>query len=259
MTTLAERQKEFCGALMLGAPALGLVGLPMRSAAAIGGNATQESLCQPVTLGAKDHGSDAVLQWRLERLDGPSGLKAFCTARELVWATLKAQALFTLFELKNDYAVLHAELLAGTKSLETLTLNFTDVFERPSETGRQPDKRIGYAHDCLAILMRDAAPGPFPVPIPATPATITPVGVYDMPIEVILQLVAPLAESLITGLLKGVLTHAQQTGTMPAHPAGATHPLPAVPASGLTAADFVKIAEMIAAEIAKLNTPKAAA
>jgi hypothetical protein len=64
----------------------------MRSAAAIGGNATQENLCQPVTLGAKDHGSDGVLQWRAERLDGLDGLKAWCGAQGLAWDTLRAQA-----------------------------------------------------------------------------------------------------------------------------------------------------------------------
>lgn len=247
MSTLAERQAEFCSYLS--------TVLPMRSCAAIGGNGTQESLCQPVTLGPKDHGSDGVLQWRLERLTGPDGLIPYCQAHGIPWDTLKSQAFFTLHELTDPkYAVLLADLKAGTKSLETLTLNFCDAFERPSAAGRQADKRIAYAHDCLAIMMRDV-PGPFPVPVPSPSAPTTPIGDLQMPIELIIQLVAPLAESLISGLLKGALAHAQQTGTVPAIPA---HPAPA-PASGLTQADFAAIAQLIQAELAKLNAPKPAA
>lgn len=78
-----------------------------------------------------------------------------------------------------------------------------------------------------------------------------------MPIELILQLVAPLAESLVTGLLKGALTHAQQTGTLPAVP---VRPVPAAPLphSGLTPADFAAIAEMIASALAKIEHPQVA-
>jgi Phage tail lysozyme len=260
VTALADRQSEFCSALMVGSLALGLPGLPMRSAAAIGGNGTQENLCQPVTLGAKDHGSDGVLQWRLDRLDGPDGLHAWCAANGLPWDTLACQALFTLHELTQpQYAVLAADLRAGAKSLETLTLNFCDAYERPSAEGRVPDLRIKYAHDCLTILMRDAAPGPFPVPLPSPPPPqAAPIGACTMPIELILQLVAPLAESLVTGLLKGALTHAQQTGTLPIPASHPTLPIPHAPApapSGLTQADFAVIAQMIEAEFAKLSKP----
>lgn len=87
-----------------------------------------------------------------------------------------------------------------------------------------------------------------------------------MPIELILQLVAPLAESLVTGLLKGALTHAQTTGTIPAIPvyppaAGVPvyPPVAGVPATGLTQADFATIAQMIEKALAAVNQPKAAA
>lgn len=261
MTALADRQKEFCSYFM--------PSYPMRSAAAIGGNGTQENLCQPVTYGVKDAGSDGVLQWREERLNGPDGLLPWCAAQGLTWSTLKAQALFTMHELDQpQYAALKADLKAGTKSLETLTLNFCDAFERPSVTGRAADKRIAYAHDCLAILMRDVPivlqpPSGFPLP-PIVPVPMPPVSTVEdlqMPIALILQLVAPLAESLVAGLLKGVLTHAQQTGTIPVLTGGAappTHPAP-TPASGLTAADFATIAQLIEAALAKLNAPKPAA
>lgn len=248
MSTLAERQAEFCSYLS--------TVLPMRSCAAIGGNGTQESLCQPVTLGPKDHGSDGVLQWRLERLNGPDGLITWCHNQEIPWDTLRSQALFTLHELMDQkYAVLLADLKVGTKSLETLTLNFCDAFERPSAAGRRETDRIRYAHDCLAIMMRDV-PGPFPVPIPSPSAPTPPIGDLQMPIELIIQLVAPLAESLVAGLLKGALAHAQQTGTLPRVPAPG--PLPG-PSASLPPIDFAKLAQLIAAELAALNAPKPAA
>jgi len=243
---------------MVGFPSLGLAGLPMRSSAAIGGNGTQENLCQPVTTGPKDHGSDGVLQWREERLTGPDGLDPWCAAHGIPWDTLKSQAAFTLYELTQpQYVVLSADLRAGAKSLETLTLNFCDAFERPSAAGRKEMDRIRYAHDCLTILMRNSTqPGPIHPPAPV-PAPLPPIGDLQMPIELIIQLVAPLAESLISGLLKGALAHAQQTGTIPAPPAHPALPPPLV--AGLSEADFLKLAQMIAAAITALNGPKPAA
>jgi hypothetical protein len=255
MTTLAERQAEFCSYFI---PAY-----PMRSAAAIGGNATQENLCQPVTAGVKDHGSDGTLQWRLERLTGPDGLQPWCAAQQIPWDTLKSQALFTMHELEQpQYSALKGDLRLGLKSIETLTLNFCDAFERPSPAGRAADKRIAYAHDCLTILMRDApAPAgklPPPIVVSQIPSTTDPLGACQMPIELILQLVAPLAENLVSGLLKGVLTHVQTNG-LPASPAlpAAVHPASA-PATGLTASDFAAIAKLIEDAIAKLQTGKTA-
>ena len=83
--TLLDRQKEFTRALVAGAPVLGLAGLPLKSACAVTGNATQENLVKPVTEGPKDHGSDGTLQWRLDRLDGPHGLKGWSEAQGLDW------------------------------------------------------------------------------------------------------------------------------------------------------------------------------
>jgi Phage tail lysozyme len=252
MTTLAERQAEFCSYFV---PVY-----PMRSSAVIGGNGTQENMCEPVTAGVKDHGSDGVLQWRLERLNGPDGLMPWCTAQGIPWDTLKSQALFTMHELDHpQYAALKADLKAGAKSLETLTLNFCDAFERPSAAGRAADARIRYAHDCLAILVRNS--GAFPGPVASVPSPVSlPAGLpaptkdLQMPIEAILQLIAPLAESLVAGLIKGVLAQVQTSGL----PASSTHP--AVPASApaLPPIDFAALAAMIAKELAVLNAPKPA-
>lgn len=245
MSTLAERQTEFCSYFS--------AAYPVKSAAAIGGNATQENLCQPVTDGPKDHGSDGVLQWRAERLTGPDGLQPWCAAQGIPWNTLKSQALFTMHELDQpQYAALKADLKAGAKSLETLTLNFCDAFERPSAVGRKPFDRIRYAGDCLDILTV-SAPVPAQVPVPSIP-----VGDLQMPIELILQLVAPLAESLVAGLLKGVLTHVQATG-IPASPAHPAVPAAPAPAPAFPPIDFAALAAMIAKELAALQQPKAAA
>ena len=106
--TLAERQKEFADYFVV-------AGYPPVSAAAIAGNGTQENSCLPTTAGAKDHGSDGVLQWRLGRL---SKLQAMP-----YWDTLKAQAAFVILELQAkpgsqyfdmDYHALEADLRAGT-------------------------------------------------------------------------------------------------------------------------------------------------
>ncbi len=253
MTALADRQKEFCSYFM---PAY-----PMRSAAVFGGNATQENLCQPVTAGAKDHGSDGTLQWRVERLTGPDGLQPWCAAQGIPWDTLKSQALFTMHELDQpQYAALKADLHAGAKSLETLTLNFCDAFERPSAAGRVPTDRIRYAHDCLAILMRDVPVASVPAPVPAPlPIPVTTVEDLQMPIELILQIIAPIALNFASGLLKGVLTHVQTNGVTPSplHPAGVpatAPPAPAMPAIDLASLEPI-IARLIAAEIAKIGKP----
>lgn len=229
MSTLAERQAEFCGYF--------LPVYPMRSAAAFGGNGTQENLCQPVTMGAKDHGSDGALQWRAERLDGPDGLKAWCAAQGIPWDTLRSQALFTMHELDQpQYAVLKGDLRLGLKSLETLTLNFCDAFERPSGTGRKPDDRIRYAHDCLSIMMRDV-----PVPTPGVPTM--PTSIETTILEQLLRAFAPIIESAVAGLIRGLA----------AHIAGAT-----VSPSGMVTLDPAVLAKMIEAEIAKLQGGKPA-
>jgi Phage tail lysozyme len=261
MTTLAERQNEFCSYFV--------PFFPMRSCAVFGGNATQENLCQPVTTGAKDHGSDGTLQWRLERLDGPDGLKAWCAAQGVAWDTLEGQARFTMHELQHpQYAALLADLKAGFKSLETLTLNFCDAFERPSAAGRAADARIRYAHDCLAILVRNGAafPGPISTHPPISSIPVPPIGDSQMPIELglLLQLVEPLAASFFAGALKGVITHVQQ-GNVILPPTGPANSSPAgtvvvKPAAGLSATDLATIeamiGKMITAELGTLQQPK---
>lgn len=175
--SLLDRQKELVGYLLKGFPDLQLPGLPLKSACAEAGNATQENRCLPTTEGVKDHGSDGLMQWRLERL---SDMTSWCTTHFGDWKTVKAQAAFILYETKRDYAILWNELLAGDKPLETLTANISAVFERPAKSaenlgyvpgtpgmeGSSPG-RINFAYDVFKAL--DGTQIPLPIPLPAHP------------------------------------------------------------------------------------------
>lgn len=118
--------------------------LPLISACAVAGNAWQENLIRPMTLGVKDHGSDGMLQWRLSRLDALKKLPD--------WNTLPVQAGFFKTECREQYPALWDQLVTpGTRTLENLTANICDVYERPSLAGRVLDKRIGYAKRVMAL------------------------------------------------------------------------------------------------------------
>ena len=157
MTTLLDRQKEYTRHLMAGFPDLELKGMPLVSACAWTGNASQENLVRPVTIGPKDHGSDGVLQWRLDRLDGPRGLKGWSAALGMDWKTLKTQAAFTLWELYNDprYITLAKDLLEGKKKIETLTANICWIYERPNKAAAHLDKRISHAKSVYLIMSKE--------------------------------------------------------------------------------------------------------
>jgi hypothetical protein len=150
MSSLDERMLYFARLLMDGVPRLGLKGLSQIGAAAVTGNAVAESGVRPLTIGPKDHGSDGILQWRLDRLDrlkswaGENGFKS--------WASFEAQAAFTLYELNADYPELAAALREGSKPLSSLTLDFADIFERPSISGRVPEKRVKAANEAMSLI-----------------------------------------------------------------------------------------------------------
>ena len=155
MTSLLERQRDLTTCLMTGYPELYLPGLPLVSAAASTGNATQENSCNPVTVGAKDHGSDGLFQWRLDRL---VEMQDWCTAHFGDWKSIKAQAAFYLKELRDGerggtkYTVLYQDLLAGNKSLATLTTNINRYYERSADNEAINQKRIKYAEDALRAM-----------------------------------------------------------------------------------------------------------
>lgn len=159
MTTLSQRQRELGEYLIEGYPHLGLPGWPVRSAAAACGNATQENLCDPVTYGPKDHGSDGIMQWRLGRL---TNMQAWCNKNFGRWDTLEAQAAFLMYEMKTQYPTLYEELHTGTASLATLTEAICWLYERPAKeyanvgyvpgTAKGAPGRINYAYAAQNLL-----------------------------------------------------------------------------------------------------------
>lgn len=191
---IIDRAKELAGYLMAGFPELNLLGYPLTSACAVVGNAWRENLIKPVTEGVKDHGSDGLFQWRLERLTGNPelpgqsnvkwGMQPWCIKHFGDWKTIKAQSAFFLYEVARDYKVLDAELKAGTKSIETMTANICDVFERPSVEGRAlgfvpgtmlsgtPVGRINYAYMTLDA-MKGVIPTAPPIQVPVHPPVAT--------------------------------------------------------------------------------------
>lgn len=151
---IIDRAKELAGYFVMGFPEFDLPGYPLTSACAAVGNAWRENLVKPTTEGAKDHGSDALFQWRLGRLDE---LKLWCKVHgdqsvpaEERWKTIRIQAAFFMFEVARDYKVLDAELKLGIKPLETMTANICDVFERPSVEGRALGWVPGAPHEANA-------------------------------------------------------------------------------------------------------------
>lgn len=170
---IRERQIEWATWLSTGFPDLGLRGWSLLGACAVTGNCTQENECLPVTKGTKDHGSDGGLQWRLGRL---TDMRSWCDTHfgAGAWKTIKAQCAFTLHETARDYKALDAGLRAGSKSLETLTVDFCHVFERPNmalaNLGFVPGKgsgrkgRINFAYDTMAAMRSAPRPGPVIVP-----------------------------------------------------------------------------------------------
>jgi hypothetical protein len=151
---ILARGRVFIQALMAGPGPL-----PLPSACAVGGNGWQENLLRPLTLGAKDHGSDGVMQWRLSRLTELERLPN--------WNTLQVQAQFFKTECQRDYPRLWTDLVAGKKSLETLTANVMVQYERPNLAAAALDRRITYAHALLDHM--DALPKVVPAPSPAAP------------------------------------------------------------------------------------------
>lgn len=172
MTALADRQRALGKYLMTsGTP------WPAVSAAASVGNATQENMCLPVTQGPKDHGSDGLYQWRLERLTGPNGLQPWCASHGYDWTIMESQAEFHKWEIQTQYPGLWKDLIEGTKPLATLTANIMEQYERPAAAAGNLDARIRYAQDAFAQLAPGVpippAPAPTPAPAPVPGGTLT--------------------------------------------------------------------------------------
>lgn len=199
---ILTRGRTFIQALMAGPGPL-----PLLSACAIGGNGWQENLLRPVTVGVKDHGSDGVMQWRLSRLTELERLPN--------WNSLQVQAQFFKTECQRDYPRLWTDLVAGKKSLETLTANVMVQYERPNLAAAALDRRITYAHtllDHMETLPKVTTPTPSAAPSVAAASiggvlvAAAPLLQYllkDIPTSHILMTVGTGIVLLITSLVTG--------------------------------------------------------
>lgn len=102
----------------------------------------------------RDNGSMGVCQWRLSRLNGPQGLKAWAARNNLNPENLSTQFQFTKFEL-DTFADLGKQELFNCTTPEQAAVTFCRKFENPaneaglsayrdppySTTGRFPQKR----------------------------------------------------------------------------------------------------------------------
>lgn len=167
MAYLGDRQKALAEQLIRGFPVLGIKGWPLVSASASVGNATQESACLPVNP-SKD-GSNGLYQWRGLRL---SDLQSYARQRNLDWQLMETQAAFHMVEMQRDYATLYADLLAGTKSLETLTADICDIYERPAAQYANLNNRILAAKATYGMIT--IVPPPIPPPEPSNPVPVSP-------------------------------------------------------------------------------------
>lgn len=178
---LIDRQRQLANFLVAGWPALEIPPISHSGAIAAVGNATQENQCKSVTVGDKDHGSDGLFQWRLDRL---TNLQTFGQKWFGTWQSIEAQAAFFSFECKGDYPTLWTDLVAGAKPVPTLVANICDEYERPSAAGRVLDQRISYA-TTFATQWGTALPAPLPAapaPAPAAPSGVVPPVVAPVPV-----------------------------------------------------------------------------
>jgi hypothetical protein len=238
-------------------------GLPVNAAVALTCVLYYESKLNPGSQGNQPterggvlnlHGAYGIASW-----NGPrqQDLSDYAMRRGIDVALLTTQQDFVLNEIANHYPRSWA-IIRSSATVSAIIAVVVDEYEDPADKAKEISGAFAFASPLLAavkdyIPIVPGAPPIIPVPIPSIPAIPVPTGDLQMPIELILQLVAPLAESLVSGLLNAVLTHAQQTGTVPKIPSA---PLPA---PTLPPIDFAALAQLIAAELARLNPPKPAA
>jgi hypothetical protein len=196
--------------------------------------------------------------------NGPrqAALAAFAEKKGLSPAALETQLWFVLNEAANSYPKTWAAI-TGTGTYQEIIPIFVADYENPADHAAEINGALGFAAQLAPFVPMSAptvAPEPTPISappvlLPAAPPSMQ-IGNIQMPIELVMQLVGPLAESLVSGLIKGALAHISTTTISPiAAPAHAVV-APVAPAAPM---DFAQIAAQIAAELAKLQQPAPAA
>ncbi len=213
--------KQIVGCLMAPPAALKLTALPLNSAEAAAGNAGQESSENPLAAG--DGGvSQGLWQWQGSRL---TTRNSWCAANGLDPTSVAGPCYFFLYELPTadgmgaKAAWLYDASNGGqpSRSLETLTADICQFYERPS----QPDlgNRIAYAQQIAAAMGTPATTPTVPATPVAAPAPSAPAAASPPPLNVpamttidasVLSEVPAMIESLAGGLMGALF--AQLTG-----------------------------------------------
>jgi Phage tail lysozyme len=122
---------------------------PLKSAGAIVGNLSGESgndLNSTVFRVHADHGSGGIAEWRLERL---TNMIDFAHAHNADPNDLEIQCEFLMHELDTDprYVGLNAQLLnPRNRTIDNLTANFCEIYERPAKSAARLPNRIAQAN-----------------------------------------------------------------------------------------------------------------
>ena len=112
--------------------------LTLKGACAVAGNAWQENLCRPLTIGRLDHGSNGMMQWRLSRLQE---LK-----KRPHWDTLAVQCAFFKDECRSGYHDLWRMLTVDTgHELHELSDAICWTYERPARQYAAAHERVIYS------------------------------------------------------------------------------------------------------------------
>jgi hypothetical protein len=170
--------------------------------------------------------------------------------------SLETQLHFVLTEMANHYKPSwEAMNSTGTYEsiIEVLVPNYESPKDVPAEVARA--KQIAaplhiVVPETVPVVLKPMAPKP------ATPTTQLPTGVETVPpidpvlITTLVQLFAPIAESLLAGLVKGII---QQLATMQAKQAPVQLPIPLASLPGF---DPAALAKLIAAELSAIQGVK---
>jgi hypothetical protein len=165
--------------------------------------------------------------------------------------SLETQLHFVLTEMANHYKP-SWEAINSTGTYESIIEVLVPNYESPKDVPAEVTRAKQ-----IAAPLHIVVPETVPIVVkPATPTTQLPIGVQTVvPIDPILittlvQLFAPIAESLLAGLVKGII---QQLATMQAKQAPVQLP---IPLSSLPGFDPAALAKLIAAELSALQGVK---
>ena len=207
-------------------------------------------------------------------------LQAFATSKGLPVGAVNTQLLFVLTEIADGgypetFAAIWPTGLGnpvGTITYQNFIPIFVQGYEKPANPSAEINRSLAFAQTLYpAITGAPAVVTPAPViPTPAAPAAPTGATVLDPAITEIIAALAPIFESMISGLISSLLQELlTDVSTAVAKPAAPTPAAPAAPtidlgalASGVAGLLLPQIGPILSTivqtEIAKIIPPAAA-